>query len=179
VSLALQLTEAPDATTTAALVNALREITKSAATMDDELFELLLDLVESLATTANEAGNDFLAILAVMLHSRGVQTETDSSVITSSLRQLVLAVLQDAICGETAPPLSADGMELRAAFLASFADQEIDFAGGGSVDFGNGTDFGQSGDGELPICKKSQILSQDTSPFTVPENSKFKYAGAA
>lgn len=173
VNLAYTLTTDLDATTTSALIGALKAVTDSAATLDDELFDLLLALVQGLAGTAVDAGNQFLAIVAVMLQKRGVKSATDSTVLTDSLKELALAVLEEAVCGESVPAMSALGMELLASYQASFAGQSLGVTGDVELDFGNFTDFGTTADGE-PICKKSQIVGQDTTPFQPPEDTKYK-----
>jgi len=164
IAVAYNLTGVPDSTTTAALVLALNSITTSASTLEDSLFDLLLSLVRSLAATAVDARTQFLGIVNVMMQTRGVKSEADSAAITESLQTLALAVLDEAVCGESVPPMATDGLEMLTSYQASYAGQAHEVGGNVVLDYGTFIDFGTTEEGE-PICKKSQIVSQNTMPF--------------
>ena len=178
VNLTITLAGTLDADTTTVLVGALQSIVGSSANIDDSLFTLLLSLVQALASNAGNAASNFLSLVTAMLQSRGVGNNNNAQAISSSLASLSLSLLEDAVCGQAPSTLSTSDVQLLAAFQSSFGGSSVPFTGGASLVFGN--DFGNFANGSTvlddSICKKSQVLSQNTAPYVAPTGGAFMYA---
>ena len=97
------------------------------------------------------------------------------NVITKSLELLTLSVLQDQVCDEPSAAATSDGLDWAASFQSDFANTTFSFEDGGSVRFGNLTNFDGTAAIDNSHCRKSQIVSQAMPPVAVPSDSLFAY----
>ena len=179
INLTVSLAGTLDTPTTTALVQALEAVVGSSANIDATLFDLLLELVQSLASLAGQAAGSFLNIVSAMIQARGVGNNDNANAISSSLANLALSVLEDAVCGQPVSNVSSAGLQLLAAFQSSYAGDSVTLTGGSGLQFG--TDFGNFAGGDVvddSVCKKSQVVSQSTAPYVTTENGTFTYVVA-
>ena len=175
VSLTYTLTTTLDQATAGTLVNALDAIVATASTIDSALFEELLQLLQALAAESGAAASQFLNVLSAMLQLRGVGNSTTATALGTALEELTLSVLQDAVCGEAPSNLTANGLQLLAAFQSTYANVNVSLLDGQTLTFG---DIGSFLSGSLlndTQCKKSQIVNQVVPPFIASNTSHYKY----
>ena len=84
-------------------------------------------------------------------------------------------MLQDQVCDEPSAAATSDGLDWAASFQSDFANTTFSFEDGGSVRFGNLTNFDGTAAIDNSHCRKSQIVSQAMPPVAVPSDSLFAY----
>ena len=128
INLTVALAGSLDTSTASTIVSALNAVVSNASNIDVALFNLLLQLVQTLASLAGAAASSFLAVISAMIKARGVGSNANADAISSTLNQLALSILSDAVCGQPTQSVTSPGLDLKASFQSNYGGSSVNLA---------------------------------------------------